>query len=175
MDIGQYIKMVPLLVSGVIRVLREDSDGNELLLYFLQDGDTCAMTMVCCVGQTKSKVRVVAETDTKVIMIPVQLMEDWLATYQTWRNLVLTTYHTRLNELLDTVNSIPFLKMDERLLKYLKDKLRVTGSKTLYSTHQEIAYDLNTSRVVVSRLLKKLENMGKLELYRNYIRIIEFD
>jgi len=171
-EIGQYIKSMPLLVSGVIKVLREDKEGNELLLYFLQDGDTCAMTMVCCVGQKQSEVRVVAETDTKVIMIPIQKMEEWLSSYQSWRNFVLTTYHTRLNELLDTVDSIAFLKMDERLLKYLKDKIRVTDSKTIYSTHKEIAYDLNTSRVVVSRLLKKLENMGKLELHRNYISII---
>jgi CRP/FNR family transcriptional regulator len=173
MEIGQYIKAMPLLVSGVIKVLREDSDGNELLLYFLQDGDTCAMTMVCCVGQKQSEVRVVAETDTKVVMIPVEKMEEWLSSYQSWRNFVLTTYHTRLNELLDTVDSIAFLKMDERLLKYLKDKIRVTNSKTIYSTHQEIAYDLNTSRVVVSRLMKKLENMGKLKLHRNYFKVIE--
>jgi CRP/FNR family transcriptional regulator len=171
-EIGQYIKSMPLLVSGVIKVLREDKEGNELLLYFLQDGDTCAMTMVCCVGQKQSEVRVVAGTDTKVIMIPIQKMEEWLSSYQSWRNFVLTTYHTRLNELLDTVDSIAFLKMDERLLKYLKDKIRVTDSKTIYSTHKEIAYDLNTSRVVVSRLLKKLESMGKLKLHRNYISII---
>ncbi len=172
MDIGQYIKSMPLLVSGVIKVLREDKGGNELLLYFLHDGDTCAMTMVCCVGQIKSEVRVVAETDTKVIMIPVAKMEEWLTAYQSWRNFVLNTYHTRLNELLDTVDSIAFLKMDERLLKYLKDKIKVTNSKVIYGTHQEIAYDLNTSRVVVSRLLKKLENMEKVKLHRNYIKVI---
>lgn len=173
MEIGQYIKYMPLLVSGVIKVLREDSEGNELLLYFLQDGDMCAMTMVCCIGQKQSEVRVVAETHTKVIMIPIGKMEEWLGKFKSWRNFVLNTYHTRLNELLDTVDSIAFLNMDERLLKYLKDKIRVTNSNTIYSTHQEIAYDLNTSRVVVSRLLKKLENMGKVTLNRNYIQIKE--
>ncbi len=172
MEIGQYIKSMPLLVSGVIKVLREDKNGNELLLYFLQDGDTCAMTMICCVGQTQSEVRVVAETDTKVIMIPVEKMEEWLSSFKSWRNFVLNTYHTRLNELLDTVDSIAFLKMDERLLKYLKDREKVVKSNIIYRTHQQIAYDLNTSRVVVSRLLKKLENMGKLKLHRNYIKII---
>ena len=171
-EIGQYIKSMPLLVSGIIKVLREDKDGNEILLYFLHNGDTCAMTMVCCVGQKQSEVRVVAETDTKVIMIPVQKMEEWLATYKSWRKFVLNTYHARLNELLDTVDSIAFLKMDERLHKYLKAKMHVINSNVIYSTHQEIAYDLNTSRVVVSRLLKKLENMGKLKLHRNYIKII---
>ncbi|WP_289644995.1 Crp/Fnr family transcriptional regulator [Maribacter aestuarii] len=172
MEIGQYIKYMPLLVSGVIKVLREDNDGNELLLYFLQDGDTCAMTMTCCLGRKKSEVRVVAESVTEVLMIPIGKMEDWLASYKSWRNFVLNTYHTRLNELLDTVDSIAFLKMDERLLKYLKDKVRVLKDKTINSTHQEIAYDLNTSRVVVSRLLKKLEIMGKVKLHRNHIEII---
>lgn len=173
MEIGQYIKYMPLLVSGVIKVLREDSDGNELLLYFLQNGDTCAMTLTCCIGHKKSEVRVIAESPTQVFMIPVEKMEVWLASYKSWRNFVLNTYHTRLYELLDTVDSIAFLNMDERLLKYLKDKIRVTNSKTINSTHQKIAYDLNTSRVVVSRLLKKLEVMGKVRLHRNYVEIVE--
>lgn len=172
MEIGQYIKSMPLLVSGVIKILREDSDGNELLLYFLEDGDTCAMSLVCCMGNTQSEVRAVAETESKVIMLPVEKMEAWMSTYQSWRNFVLTTYQSRLNELMETLDSIAFLNMDERLLKYLKEKVRVTKKNTIYNTHQEIAYDLNTSRVVVSRLLKKLENMGKLKLHRNYIKII---
>ncbi len=173
MDIGQYIKSMPLLVSGVIKILREDSDGNELLLYFLEDGDTCAMSLVCCMGNTQSEVRAVAETDSKVIMLPVQKMEEWMSTFRSWRHFVLTTYQGRLNELMDTVDSIAFLNMDERLLKYLKEKVRVTKKNTIYNTHQQIAYDLNTSRVVVSRLLKKLETMGKVKLHRNYIEIIK--
>ena len=173
MEIGQYIKSMPLMVSGVIKILREDNDGNELLLYFLENGDTCAMSLVCCMGNTQSEVRAVAETDSKVIMLPVQKMEEWMSTYKSWRTFVLTTYQTRLNELMDTVDSIAFLKMDERLLKYLKDKVRVTKKSTIYNTHQEIAYDLNTSRVVVSRLLKKLETLGKVKLHRNYFKIIE--
>ena len=171
-EINQYIKTMPLLVSGVIKILREDDNGNELLLYFLEDGDTCAMTLICCMGDTKSEVRAIAETDAKVVMLPVGKMEEWMASYASWRDFVLQTYHTRLNELMDTIDSIAFMKMDERLLKYLKEKTRVTGKKTIYSTHQEIAYDLNTSRVVVSRLLKKLETLGKVKLFRNYIEII---
>ncbi|NHF59672.1 Crp/Fnr family transcriptional regulator [Flavobacteriaceae bacterium TP-CH-4] len=171
-EIGQYIKSMPLLVTGVIKVLREDSHGDELLLYFLENGDTCAMTLSCCMGQTKSEVRAIAETDSKLVMIPVQKMEEWLAQYKSWRNYVLETYHSRLNELLETVDSIAFLKMDERLLKYLHDKTRVTNDRIIHNTHQEIAYDLHTSRVVVSRLLKKLENMGKLELHRSHITMV---
>ncbi len=173
MEIGDYVKSMPLLVSGVIKVLREDGEGDELLLYFLENGDTCAMTLTCCMGHTKSEIRAIAETNTKLIMIPVQKMEEWLAKYSSWRNFVLQSYHNRLNEMLETIDSIAFLKMDERLLKYLKDKARVTHDKLINTTHQQIAYELHTSRVVISRLLKKLENMGKIELHRNQIKIID--
>lgn len=170
-DIGDYVKSMPLLVSGAIKIIREDQDGDELLLYFLEKGDTCAMTLTCCLGQTKSEIRAVAEKDTKLIMIPIQKMEEWSAKYKSWRNFVFESYHNRLNEMLETIDSIAFLKMDERLYKYLKEKSRVSEDHTIYNTHQEIAYELHTSRVVISRLLKKLENLGKIELYRNHIFI----
>lgn len=172
-EIGDYIRSMPLLISGVVKIIREDQDGDELLLYFLEHGDTCAMTLTCCLGQTKSEIRAVAETDAKLIMLPIQKMEEWLSKYKSWRNFVLKSYHGRLNEMLETVDSIAFLNLDDRLLKYLKDKSRVTNEKTIYNTHQQIAYELHTSRVVISRLLKKLENMGKIELYRNHIKIID--
>ena len=174
-EIGEYIKSMPLLISGVVKILREDDNGDELLLYFLENGDTCAMTLNCCMTQAQSEIRAIAETDTKLIMIPVQKMEEWMAKYQSWRNFVLESYNNRLNELLETLDSIAFLNMDQRLLKYLKDKARVTNSLTINNTHQEIAYELHTSRVVVSRLLKKLENMGKIKLNRNHIQIIDLD
>lgn len=169
MEIGEYVRSMPLLVSGVIKVLREDNDGDELLLYFLEKGETCAMTLSCCLGQTKSEIRAVAETDAKLIMIPIQKMEEWSGKYKSWRNFVFESYHRRLNEMLETIDSIAFLKMDERLLKYLKEKSRVSKENTIHNTHQEIAYELHTSRVVISRLLKKLENLEKIELHRNHI------
>ena len=165
-DIGEYIKTIPLLVSGVIKIIREDNDGDELLLYFLEKGDTCAMTLTCCLGQTKSEIRAVAETDAELILIPVQKMEEWSGKYKSWRNFVLNSYHRRLNEMLETIDSIAFLKMDERLLKYLLEKARVSEDNIINNTHQEIAYELHTSRVVVSRLLKKLENIGRIKLHR---------
>ncbi|NOY48099.1 MAG: Crp/Fnr family transcriptional regulator [Chlorobi bacterium] len=171
MEIGEYVKAMPLLVSGAIKILREDNDGDELLLYFLEKGDTCAMTLACCIGQTKSEIRAIAETDTKIIMVPIQKMEEWSAKYKSWRNYVFESYHTRLNEMLDTIDSIAFLKMDERLIKYLKEKRRISKDNTIRNTHQEIAYELHTSRVVISRLLKKLENLNKIELHRNHIVI----
>ena len=172
-DIGDYLRSMPLLVSGAIKILREDGNGDELLLYFLEPGDTCAMTLTCCLGQKKSEIRAIAELDTTIIMIPVQKMEEWMGRFRSWRNFVLSSYHTRLMEMLDTIDSIAFLNMDERLVKYLRDKQNINKAEIIASTHQEIAYELHTSRVVVSRLLKKLETMGKIELNRNSITIID--
>ena len=171
MEIGDYVKAMPLLVSGAIKILREDTDGDELLLYFLEKGDTCALTLTCCVAQTKSKIRAIAETDSKLIMIPIQQMEEWSEKYKSWRHFVFESYNNRLNEMLETIDSIAFLKMDERLLKYLVEKVRISKNNTIHKTHQEIAYELHTSRVVISRLLKKLETLGKIELNRSYILI----
>ncbi|MCW8981315.1 MULTISPECIES: Crp/Fnr family transcriptional regulator [Altibacter] len=170
-EIGEYVRSMPLLLSGAIKVLREDNDGDELLLYFLERGDTCAMTMTCCMGQTKSEIRAIAELDTQLIMIPVQKMEEWTGKYRSWRNFVFESYHDRFNELLHTIDSIAFFNMDERLLKYLQNKVKITQEDLLNTTHQEIAYELHTSRVVISRLLKKLENLGKIELHRNSIKV----
>ncbi|MDB4225386.1 Crp/Fnr family transcriptional regulator [Flavobacteriaceae bacterium] len=175
MEIGSYVKAIPLLVSGVIKILREDTNGDELLLYYLEKGDTCSMTMTCCMGQTKSEIRAVVETDAKLIMIPVQKMEQWTANFTSWRNFVFESYHNRLNEMLHTIDSIAFDNMDQRLLNYLKEKARITQNKIIENTHQEIAYDLHSSRVVISRLLKKLENIGKIKLHRNYIQIITLE
>ncbi|MFD0862906.1 Crp/Fnr family transcriptional regulator [Sungkyunkwania multivorans] len=173
LEIGDYIRSMPLLVSGAIKILREDKDGDELLLYFLEPGDTCAMTLTCCLGQTRSEIRAIAEMDTKLIMVPVQKMDEWMMKYKSWRNFVIESYHLRLNEMLETIDNIAFLKMDDRLLKYLKEKSRVNNEMVIRNTHQEIAYDLHTSRVVISRLLKKLENLGKIELHRNHINLLE--
>ena len=168
-EFGDYVTGMPLLLNGAIKILREDGDGDELLLYFIERGDTCAMTLNCCMGQTKSEIRAVAETDTTMIMVPIAKMEEWTARFKSWRNFVFESYHNRLNEMLETIDSIAFLKMDERLLKYLIEKVRISNDNTIQITHQDIAYELHTSRVVISRLLKKLEKLGKLELHRNYI------
>ncbi len=173
MDIGNYVSSMPLLLHGAIKILREDPDGNELLLYFLERGDTCAMTLSCCLGQTKSEIRAVAETDAGLIMVPINKMEEWTAKYKSWRNFVFESYHTRLSEMLDTIDTIAFLNMDERLIRYLRDKAKINQDENVQSTHQQIAYDLHTSRVVISRLLKKLEIEGKISLQRNQIKILD--
>ena len=173
MDIGQYIKAMPLLISGAIKVLREDKDSDELLLYYLEKGDTCSMTLTCCMGDAISEIRAIAEMDTTLIMVPIRKMDEWTAKYKSWRNFVFDSYHHRLNELLNTLDSIAFDKMDMRLVSFLKEKARINKGNTINNTHQEIAYDLHSSRVVISRLLKKLEQMGKIELHRNYIKILD--
>ncbi|WP_299064536.1 Crp/Fnr family transcriptional regulator [uncultured Polaribacter sp.] len=172
-EVDDYIKSMPLLISGAIKILREDENGDELVLYYLEKGDTCAMTLSCCMGQTKSKIRAVAETDVELIMLPKEKMAEWLGKYKTWQAYILQSYHARVDELLDAVDTIAFLKMDERLFKYLKDKAMVTHNDILHVTHKQISEDLHTSRVVVSRLLKKLENEGKINLHRNSIKVLE--
>jgi len=172
-ELGDYVTGMPLLLEGAIKILRDDGDGDELLLYFIERGDTCAMTLNCCMGQTQSEIRAVAETDTSFIMVPISKMEEWTAKYKSWRNFVFISYHTRLSEMLDTIDTIAFLNMDQRIMKYLRDKAKINHDENVQSTHQQIAYDLHTSRVVVSRLLKKLELDGKIQLQRNQIKIID--
>lgn len=172
-DIGSYLNGMPLLVSGAIKILREDKDGGELLLYYLEKGDTCSMTMTCCMNQAKSEVRAITETETTLIMVPIQKMEQWTVKYKSWRNFVFESYHNRLNELLQTLDSIAFDAMDERLVNYLKEKKRIGQDDIIRITHHEIAYDLNSSRVVISRLLKKLERMGRIELHRNHLKVLD--
>ena len=171
-DIGSYIRYIPLLLSGAIKILRYNEDGDELLLYFLERGDTCAVTLSCCMGHTKSDIRAVAEMDTKLVMIPINKLEEWIATYKGWRNFAFQSYHNRLQEMLEAIDSIAFLNMDERLIRYLLEKSKITKENIIQSTHQEIAYELHTSRVVISRLLKQLEKLGKIELYRNKIKVL---
>lgn len=172
-EIGDYVKQMPLLLDGAIKIMREDKDGDELLLYFLERGDTCAMTLSCCLGQTKSEIRAVAERDTRLILIPIEKMEEWTSRFKSWRNFVFESYHTRLSEMLDTIDTIAFLNMDQRLMRYLQDKAKINQNENLQITHQQIAYDLHTSRVVISRLLKKLELEGKIKLQRNSILVVE--
>ncbi len=171
-EIGDYIKSMPLLIKGAIKILREDEQGDELVLYYLEKGDTCAMTLSCCMGQTKSKIRAVAETDVSLLLLPKEHMATWLSTYSSWQSFILQSYHNRLDELLEAIDTIAFLKMDERIFKYLKDKAMVTQDDVLHITHSQIAEDLHTSRVVVSRLLKKLENEHKIKLFRNSINVV---
>ena len=173
-ELGQEIGFMPLVIQGTMRVMREDKEGNELFLYYLESGDTCAMSLNCCLGNKKSEIRAVADEPSILWLLPVSYMDPWLQRFQTWRNFVFESFNIRLNELLETIDSIAFMRMDERLLKFLLDKVKVTGNTMLSTTHQEIADNLNTSRVVISRLLKQLEKRGSIALHRNRIEVIDF-
>jgi len=171
MDFGAYVKLIPLIVEGSIKVSREGDDGGEIFLYYLQPGESCTMSFTCCMMNKRSEIRTQAEEDTVVIAVPIRYMDDWMSRYQSWKNFVMMSYDHRMKELIRTIDEIAFKKMDERLLTYLQKKAQVTGSKTLNATHQEIAYDLNASREAVSRLLKQLEHDGYVKLGRNKITL----
>lgn len=173
MDIGQEITHFPLVISGSLKVITEDEKGNELLLYYLEMGDTCAMTMQCCLKSSRSKIRVTAEDITKVVFIPVQKMEEWIVKYPTWRRFVFDSYNYRLNEMLESIDNLAFTNLEGRLYKYLKDKSLINSSPELRITHHQIADELNSSRVVISRLMKKLEHEGKIKQDRNKVVVTE--
>ncbi len=171
-DFGQYVKTIPLVYKGAIKVLRQDTEGNELFLYYLNPGETCAMSLNCCMDYNKSQVKAIAEEDVELISLPAEYMDKWIPIYPSWKNFVAQTYSTRFQELLHTIDSIAFTKLDERLLNYLNAKSEATNSTIFHLTHQEIAYELSTKREVISRLLKQLEKIGKVKLGRNKIELI---
>lgn len=171
-DLNESITHMPLLLHGAIRIMREDADDGELVLYYLEKGDTCAMTMTCCLGQKKSNIRASAETDGELIMIPVQKMDEWLEKYPSWRSFVLTSYQDRLDEMIRAIDNLAFNDATGRLKNYLIEVASVNRSRTILKTHAEIAHELNTSRVVISRLLKILEKDKFIEQQRNIITIL---
>lgn len=171
MDTGQYIKSIPLLLSGSIKIIRQDDTDGEILLYYVGSNETCAMSLTCCMAHQKSRIRAIAEEDTEMITVPVEKMDEWMIKYESWKNFVMQTYNARFDELLRTIDSIAFQKVDERLENYLKSKAELTESKLLVVSHQQIAEELNSSREVISRLLKHLEKNGKIKLGRNKIEL----
>jgi CRP/FNR family transcriptional regulator len=168
-QIGDRIPFLPIILSGAIKVVRENEKGEDLLLYYIEVGDTCAMTMQCCVKSTLSEVKASTIEPSEILMIPLERMEQWMAKYASWRSYILQSYHYRIQELIETIDAIAFMRLDERLLKYLKDQAKLIGNLEIPVTHQQIADDLNSSRVVISRLLKQLETKGDIKLTRNKI------
>lgn len=171
-DLGQTITHMPLLLHGAIRIMRDDENDGELLLYYLEKGDTCAMTMTCCLGTKTSNIRATAETDGEIVMIPVQKMDEWLVKYPSWRAFVLNSYQDRLDEMMRSIDNLAFNDSKGRLKNYLIEVASVNKSRVVNKTHAEIAYELNTSRVVISRLLKVLENEKFIKQQRNSITIL---
>ncbi|WP_205503404.1 Crp/Fnr family transcriptional regulator [Rufibacter psychrotolerans] len=165
----QSIKMVPIILEGSVKVMRTNGEGHDLLLYYLEGGDTCAVALTCCNTSSPSDVKAVAEEKTRVLGVPLQKHNEWTNTYRQWQEFVALTYQKRFQELLRAVDDVAFRKMDERLLRYLITKARQLNSLELSVTHQQIASELGTSREVISRLLKQLEKQKLVELERNRI------
>ncbi|HLF53265.1 Crp/Fnr family transcriptional regulator [Flavobacterium sp.] len=170
---GQYIKNTVLVLSGKIKVYREDVDGGEFFMYYLQPGQACAISMICATKNEKSQIMAKVVEDTELIMVPLPLMDKWMMQHRSWYEFVIDTYRSRFEEALEVINSIAFRAMDERLEFYLKRHAEACGCDDLKLSHQEIANELNTSREVISRLLKKMEQKGLLKLHRNHIELFK--
>jgi CRP/FNR family transcriptional regulator len=166
---GDYIKAFPMVLKGTLRVVRLSEEGNELLLYYLNQGEICAMALTCCMGIQKSNIKMVAEEKSIVLTIPVDKPEKWMSEYRTWKEFMMYSYRKRFEELLDTIDSIAFTKLDERLVRFFSDRYRSTGMTIFNGTHHEIALQLNTSREVVSRLLHNLEKNNLVITERNSV------
>jgi CRP/FNR family transcriptional regulator, anaerobic regulatory protein len=173
MDYGKYIRMMPIVTKGTLKVLRMDEKGKEILLYYLSSNESCSMAYSCCLEAKKSEVKAIAEEDGELIAIPHTKLDEWLCKYPSWKNYIMRSFNERFLELLKSIESIAFHKLDERLIAYLREKQRLSGSSVIKASHYLIADELATSRVVVSRLLKQLENEGKILLYRNEIKLLK--
>ncbi|WP_298392376.1 Crp/Fnr family transcriptional regulator [Hydrotalea sp.] len=168
---GQYIKSALLVVEGTLKIFRENEDGGEFLMYYLQPGEACAISLVCASKMEASKVMVKSVEESVIMMVPIQLMDQWMSKYKSWYYYVLETYRNRFEELLLLIDHIAFRNMDERLIFYLKRYSKAHKSNQINLSHQQIADELNSSREVISRLLKKLEQKKLLSLSRNTIEL----
>lgn len=172
MRTGQYIKNTVLVLDGKIKIYREGDDGNEFFMYYLQPGQACAISMICATKNEKSQIMAKVVEDAVLLMIPLSLMDKWMLEHRSWYEFVIETYRSRFEEVLEVVDSIAFRSMDERLEFYLKRHKDACGCNEIKLSHQEIASELNTSREVVSRLLKKMEQRGLVKLNRNQIELL---
>jgi CRP/FNR family transcriptional regulator len=169
---GHAIDFLPLLAEGTVQIVRVDSQGRELFLYFLQPGETCALTLQCCKPGGVGSVRASAEEDGAFLALPARFIQPFLDEYPSFRNFVIETYARRFDGLLEALDAVAFTRLDERLLHYLRQLTSARNSLTLQITHQEVADALASTREVVSRLLKQLERLGKVKLLRNQIVVL---
>jgi CRP/FNR family transcriptional regulator len=172
-EMGDYPKWIPLVTRGAIKVSRADSDGGEIFLYYLYPGQTCAMTLNCCMIDKPSEVRAVVEAGTEFVGLPRKSLPQWMMAFEEWRQFTLESYNERYENLLETVDAIAFQKLDERLLNLLRDKSIAMGSTEVDVTHKRLAEELHSSREVISRLLKQLEKLGKVKLSRNKVHLLD--
>ena len=168
LKVGQTIRSILLIIQGIVKIYREDDEGKEFFIYHLDAGQACSLSMVCASRAETSEVLAKAVTDVTVLSIPLEYMEKWMGRYKSWYKFVITSYRSRFEELLKTIDEIAFTSLDERLVYYLQKQAEKFG-RNLKITHQEIANDLNSSREVISRLLKKMEVKGWVTIHRNSI------
>lgn len=172
MNEESYIHAIPIVLSGSIRVMRTDEDGKELLLYYIKPGESCIMSFLGGLHQDTSKVRAVAEEEVEILFISIEKTRELLKDHTEWLDYIFKLYHKRFEELLSVVNAVAFKKIDERILHFLKEKQKLNNSSEIQITHQELADELGTARVVVSRLLKQMEHEGLVKLGRNKITLV---
>jgi CRP/FNR family transcriptional regulator len=171
MEPGQFIKAVPLVLEGSIKIMRVDEDGKELFLYYLEPGETCALSLTCCSASKPSEIKAVIEEKATLLFIPIQVHEQLTDEFKQWKDFVSTTYQHRFQEMLTVLDAVAFKRMDERLMNYIVTKMKQLKTNELHTTHQEVANELGTAREVISRLLKQLEKKKWIELGRNVIYI----
>jgi CRP/FNR family transcriptional regulator, anaerobic regulatory protein len=172
MDYGKYVRMMPIILSGTVKVFRKDDNGREILLYYLSDNESCSMAYSCCISAKKSEIKAVAEDDGKYLVIPFVKLNDWLCKYEGWRTYIFNSFNERFTELLNSIDIMAFGNMDTRIKQYLMEKYERSGSTSIKVSHYKIAEELATTRVVISRILKNYENDKKLILYRNEIKLL---
>ncbi|SIT06142.1 Crp/Fnr family transcriptional regulator [Chryseobacterium gambrini] len=173
LDENSSIRSIPIVMKGMMKVIRTEEDGREILLYYIKAGESCIMSFLGGMHNEKSIVKAEVEEDTEILFLPVDKVSLFIKEYPEWLDYIFRLYHKRFEELLDIINAIAFKKVDERLLNLLHKKSEILNSKTIIITHEQLANELGTARVVVSRLLKQLEDSGKLQLGRNKIMILE--
>jgi CRP/FNR family transcriptional regulator len=171
-DYGDMITSVPLVLDGVLKVLREHGDDKEVLLYFLEGGHTCAASFSCCMIKKRSEIKVIADADSRVVFIPLVTANNWMGRHEAWRDFVFSMYDERLFSMIDTIDRLAFAKLDQQLIDYLESRAQLTDDGVIRISHIEIATDLTASREAISRLLKKLEEEGRVELGRNRIKVL---
>lgn len=172
---GQYIRSTMIITKGLVKIYREDDNGNEFFMYYLGPGKACALSMICALKQETSEILAKAVTDTEVISIPLTKMDQWMTQFKSWSQYVLSSYRERFEELLETIDHIAFRKMDDRLINYLQKHQETLKTNIIPLTHTEIAQELNSSREVITRLLKKLAERGLIKVNRQHIEIINLD
>ncbi len=172
---GQNIRSTLLVLDGLIKIYREDDDGNEFFMYYLDGGKACAISLVCALGQERSEVMARAIKPSTILSVPVDVVNEWMGRYKSWAQFAVSTYRERFEELLQTIDHIAFRNMDERLVFYMRRHQQQFNSNIMTLSNREIAQDLNSSREVISRLMKKLSEKGVIKLHGSHVELLDLD